>query len=41
MADSEGIKEMGNQVAVLAAMVVMMAFRDTNTGPEPNTTPNQ
>ena len=40
MADSEGIKEVVNQVVVQAATVVMMAFWDTEKGPWPATTPN-
>ena len=31
MADSEGIKEIVNQVAMQAATVVMMAFKNTET----------
>ena len=41
MADSDSIKEQVNQVAVLAVKVVMMTFRDTDTGPWPTTTPHQ
>ena len=41
MADFESIKEIVNQVAVHAAIVVMMAFRDTETGPQPATMSNQ
>ena len=41
MAPSQGIKERVNQAAIQAATVVMMAFRDTETGPQPVTTPNQ
>ena len=37
MADSDKIKEIVNQ----ADRVVMMAFRDTETGPQPATAPNQ
>ena len=41
MADYESIKEIENPVAMQAATVVMMAFRDTETGPQPATAPNQ
>ena len=41
MADSEIIKEIANHVAVQAATVVIMAFRDTYTGPWHATIPNQ
>ena len=33
--------EIVNQVVMQAATVVMMTFRDTETGPHPATTPNQ
>ena len=41
MADSACIKEIVNQAAVHAATLVMMAFRDTQTGPQPATLQNQ
>ena len=41
MADSESIKEIINQVAVQVAIVVMVAFRDTETGPWPATIQNK
>ena len=41
MADSESIKEIVNEVTVQAATMVMMAFRDTDTGPCLATMPNQ
>ena len=41
MAESESGKEIVNQVAMQAAMTVMMAFKDTETGSQPATTPNQ
>ena len=41
MADSDSIKEIVNEVAVQVATAVMMAFRDTETGPWPATTPKQ
>ena len=37
MAESEGIKETVNQLAVQAATSVMMALRDAKKGPQPNT----
>ena len=39
MADSKSIKIV-NQVAMQVATAVMMAFRDTETGPKPATTQN-
>ena len=33
MAESEGVKEIVNQVAVQVATAVMMAFSDTDVGP--------
>ena len=41
MAYSESIKEIVNQVAVQAATAVMIAFRDTETGPWPAVMTNQ
>ena len=41
MADSKGIKGIIIQAAMWAAKEVMMAFRDTETGPQPATTANQ
>ena len=41
MTESECIKEIVNQVAVQEAMGVVVAFRDTETGPQLATTPNQ
>ena len=41
MADSEIIKEIVNQAVMQAATVVMMAFRHTETGPQPAKMPNQ
>ena len=41
MADSEGIKEVICQAAVQAAAVIMVTFRDTETGLCPATTLNQ
>ena len=41
MADSESIKAIINHLAVQAATVVMVAFRDTETGPQLATTRNQ
>ena len=40
MAESEGIKEKVNQVAIQAAMAVMMAFRETDTGSQTVIIPN-
>ena len=37
----QSIKEIVNQVTVPAATAVMMAFRDTDTGPQLATTPHQ
>ena len=36
MAESEGIKETVNQVAIKAGMTVMMASRQEDTGPQPS-----
>ena len=41
MADSKKVKDIVNQVAMQAATVVMMAFRDTEMGSQPATIPNQ
>ena len=41
MADSESIKEIVNEMAMQEATTVMMAFRDTETGPQPATMQNQ
>ena len=40
MANSEGIEDIVNQVAIQAAMAVMMAFRDMDTGSQPATISN-
>ena len=40
MVDSEDIKQIVNQVAIQAATAVMMAFTNTEAGPQPATTPN-
>ena len=34
MAESEGTKEIMSQAAIQVASAVMMAFRDTDTGPQ-------
>ena len=39
MADNEGIKDIVNQVAILEAVAIMMAFRDTDTASWAATTP--
>ena len=41
MADSESIKEIVNQTVTQGATAVMVAFRDTETGPQPATIQNQ
>ena len=41
MADSDNIEEIVNQAAMHAATAVMMAFKDTETGPWLATIPNQ
>ena len=41
MADFKSIREIVNQVTVQAATVVMIVFRDTETGPQRATAPNQ
>ena len=41
MADFEGIKQTVHQVALQAAIAVMMAFRETETGLSPATALNQ
>ena len=41
MADSESIKETVNQAAVQASTVVIIAIKDTDTGPWMAPTPDQ
>ena len=41
MADPQSIREIVNQIAVQPPIVVMMAFRDTETGPWPAAMPNK
>ena len=41
MADSESIKEIDIHMAVQEATTIMMAFKDTETGPKATTIPNQ
>ena len=41
MAESESIKDIVNQAAKQADTVVMMAFKDTDTGPWPAIMPSQ
>ena len=41
MKDSESIKEIVNQAAMQTATVVIMTFRDTETGPQPAPLQNQ
>ena len=41
MAESEGMKEIVNQVAVQAATAVMTVLRDVDVGPKPTPTASQ
>ena len=41
MAESESIKEIVNQMAMQAATVVMVVFRDADVKPQPNPTGSQ